>query len=397
MVMDLKSLQVEGGDTVSRQTVPSKIASTSPYHEPWELTEEERQAYRHMATLSRAAKAAAIRGDGPPPLHPINEPKLDVADLMPMRPPSALRALSLFSGGGGLDLGFWRAGFEHVASYEIMEAAGSTLEKAHPEWTVYGGKSGDVRHVKWSSLRGQVDVIHGGPPCQPFSSAGRQRGEDDDRNMWPEFVRAVKAIRPRAFVGENVPALATAKFDSYVKESIIRPLEASYRITPIVLYAPDFGVPQIRRRVFFVGFRSGRDESRWEPPKARKTPTMGMREALGLPDIGVDDLSPTIRSSLTGPRHTTSILSSVSARNKFERLQVWPNGVALTREAAHKFVAPNGHFRLAVQDVALLQGFPDDWPWVGAAYMALGQIGNAVPPPLAYAVAVSVAQSLGAS
>lgn len=121
---------------------------------------------------------------------------------------------------------------------------------------------------------------------------------------------------------------------------------------------------------------------------------MGMREALGLPDIGVDDLSPTIRSSLTGPRHTTSILSSVSARRKFEQLQIWPNGVALTREAAHKFVAPNGHFRLAVQDVALLQGFPDDWPWVGAAYMALGQIGNAVPPPLAYAVAESVSAAL---
>jgi DNA (cytosine-5)-methyltransferase 1 len=387
---------VEGGVMVSRQTVPSRIPSTSPYHEPWNLTEEERQAFREMAQRSRAAKAAAARGEGPEPLHPVNEPKLDVADLMPMRDPNTLRALSLFSGGGGLDLGFWRAGFEHVASYEIMESAAATLVKAHPEWTVHGGSGGDVRHVSWSSFRSQIDVVHGGPPCQPFSSAGRQRGEDDDRDMWPEFVRAVKAIRPRAFVGENVPALASGKFASYVRDSIISPLEKSYTITPVVLRAPDFGVPQVRRRIFFVGFRAGTAASRWQPPVPRSNPAMGMREALGLSDIGVDDLSPTIRSSLTGPRHTTSILSSMSARRKFEQLQVWPNGVALTREAARRFVAPNGHFRLAVQDVALLQGFPDDWPWVGAAYMALGQIGNAVPPPLAYAVAVSVAQALGA-
>ena len=388
---------VADGDGTGRRTVPSRIPSTSPYHEPWELTAEERQAFREMAQRSRAAKIAAARGDGPPPIHPINTPNLDVATLMPMREPTFIRALSLFSGGGGLDLGFWRAGFEHVASYEIMEAAAATLTKAHPEWNVCGGAEGDVREVDWRQFRGQVDLVHGGPPCQPFSSAGRQRGELDDRDMWPEFVRAVTEIRPRAFVGENVPALASSKFSEYVNDAIITPLELGrfgYTVTPIVLHAIDFGVPQIRKRIFFVGFRSRRAATRWKPPQPRDAPTMGMREALGLPNIGYDDLSPTIRSSLTGPRHTTSILSSVSARRKFERLEVWPNGVASTREAAHRFVAPNGHFRLSVPDVALLQGFPDDWPWVGAAYMALGQIGNAVPPPMAYAVAVSVAEAL---
>ncbi len=380
---------------MGRQVVPSRIPSTSPYHQPWELTEEERQVFREMAQRSRAAKLAAARGDGPPPIHSINVPSLDVADLMPMRDRNSLRALSLFSGGGGLDLGFCRAGYEHVASYELMDAAAATLVKAHPEWIVHGGQAGDVRGVDWRPLRGQVDVVHGGPPCQPFSSAGRQRGALDDRDMWPEFVRAIKAIKPSAFVGENVPALASSKFNQYVNDSIIAPLAKDYTVTPVVLYAPDFGVPQIRRRVFFVGFRSRRAAARWQRPEPRSTAAMGMREALGLPDIGVDDLSPTIRSSLTGPRHTTSILSSVSARRKFERLQVWPNGVAPTRQAARKFIAPNEHFRLSVPDVALLQGFPDDWPWVGATYMALGQIGNAVPPPLAYAVAASVAQALG--
>jgi DNA (cytosine-5)-methyltransferase 1 len=396
MVIGVKNAADEGGS--SQPTVPSRIPSTSPYHEPWELTAEERQAFREMAQRSRAAKLAAVRGDGPPPIHPINAPSLDVTTLMPMQDPNSFRALSLFSGGGGLDLGFHRAGFEHVASYEIMEAAAATLVKAHPEWSIFGGAEGDAREVDWRSFRGQVDLVHGGPPCQPFSSAGRQRGELDDRDMWPEFVRAVTEIRPRAFVGENVPALASSKFATYVNDAITAPLELGrfgYTVRPIVLHAAGFGVPQIRRRIFFVGFRSRRTAARWKPPQPRDVPAMGMREALGLPDIGYDDLSPTIRSSLTGPRHTTSILSSVSARRKFERLEVWPNGVASTREAAHRFVAPNGHFRLSVPDVALLQGFPDDWPWVGAAYMALGQIGNAVPPPMAYAVAVSVAQALG--
>ena len=120
----------------------------------------------------------------------------------------------------------------------------------------------------------------------------------------------------------------------------------------------------------------------------------GARWALGLPEIGYDALASTIRSSLTGPRHTTSILSSVSSRSAWERLEIWPNGVAPTREQARIFVAKNGHFRLAVPDVALMQGFPEDWPFAGAVYMALGQIGNAVPPPIAYSVAASVADAI---
>lgn len=154
-----------------------------------------------------------------------------------------LRALSLFSGGGGLDLGFDRAGYEHVASYEILEPAAATLVKAKLEWTVLGGADGDVRQVDWSTYRGEVDVVHGGPPGQPFSMAGRQRGALDDRNMWPEFVKAVAQIKPAAFVAENVPALATAKFAKYVRESIVAPMQRDYHLQQIVLRAQDFGVP----------------------------------------------------------------------------------------------------------------------------------------------------------
>ena len=360
-----------------------------------------------MSVESRLAKLASLSGEIAP-IHAINVPKLDPYALMPQQPANGLRGLSLFSGGGGLDLGFDRAGFDHTASYEILEPAAQTLRAARPSWTIHGGDQGDVRGVKWGALRGEVDVIHGGPPCQPFSIAGRQLGSNDIRDMWPEFVRCVRSIRPVAFIAENVPALASAKFSSYVDTNILGALSDRYHIRMLKLRAEDYGVPQTRRRVVFVGFSRKRDFDRYQPPAPTHywgaqasideelSPTLGLREALGLPDIGVDALSPTIRSTLSGPRHTTSILNSVAAQRVFEQLQIWPNGVAADREAAHRFVAKNGHFRLSVPDVAIMQGFPEDWPLAGATYMRLGQIGNAVPPPVAYAVALSVSRALAA-
>jgi DNA (cytosine-5)-methyltransferase 1 len=393
----------------SRAVVPSRIPSTSEHHEPWQLTAEERAVYRERSKRSRAAKRAALNGDGPKPIHPINVPRLDPTELMPQGANTGIRALSLFSGGGGLDLGFARAGFEHVASYELLVDAAATLKKAHPEWEVFGGEDGDVTQVQWrKQWRGAVDVVHGGPPCQPFSTAGRQRGELDPRDMFPEFVRAVLELSPQAFVAENVPALASAKFAAYLDEVVLTPLKSRYRICRLELRAEHFGVPQVRRRVVFVGFRSAKTAKVFSPPAPTHTWSgiddqlaverplrcMGVREALGLPDIGFDALSPTIRSALTGPRHTTSVLNSTAARRVFEQLEIWPNGVATTREQARAFVADNGHFRLSLPDVALIQGFPEWWPFVGANYMVLGQIGNAVPPPLAFAVALRVAAAL---
>lgn len=393
-----------------KDVVPSAIPSTNPHHEPWELTARERAIYRERSRRSRERRKAALAGEGPAPIHDINVPVFQPIQLMPLVERDGIRALSLFSGGGGLDLGFALAGFDHVASYEILEDAAATLKKAQPDWDVRGGEDGDVRSVAWrKEWRGKVDVLHGGPPCQPFSAAGRQRGPNDTRDMFPIFVDAVLETNPAAFVAENVPALATPKFARYVDDTLLRPLGDRYAVEQFVLRAEHFGVPQVRRRVIFVGFRSKIAAERFKIPAPRfafgrqqelvlggggPQPGLGARNALGLPDIGVDALAPTIRSSLTGPRHTTSILSSTAARRVWERLQIWPNGVAGTRELARGFVAENGHFRLSVPDVALLQGFPEDWPFVGAVYMMLGQIGNAVPPPLGYAVACAVADAL---
>ncbi|WIB00353.1 DNA cytosine methyltransferase [Curtobacterium sp. MCBA15_012] len=390
--------------TLSNEFVPSRIKSTDPLHEQWNLTLAEREVFRRRAREARLAKDAAAAGLGGTPLHPVNVPMFNPDDLMPQLTRNGLSTLSLFSGGGGLDLGFDRAGFDHQGSWEILPAAAETLRRANPSWSVYGGDDGDVREVDWKPWRGNVAVLHGGPPCQPFSNAGKQRGASDPRDMWPEFVRAVLQTRPEVFVAENVAALASATFSDYVEDNIIRPLERHYQIRKVLLQAYEYGVPQVRKRVVFFGFRTKTLAKRWAAPSPQyrrvgdersDLPTVvGAREALGLPDIGFDDVSPTIRSGLSGPRHTTSILSSVSAQRRFEALQIWPNGVAATRDAASAYVTKNGHFRLSVADVALLQGFPESWRFAGATYMQLGQIGNSVVPPVAYSVASSVAAAL---
>lgn len=386
--------------------------TAAPWYQPRELTDAERARFRETALRSRQAKLDALQSTAEPQdCRP--RALLRPETLMAPVPAHLLPALSLFSGGGGLDLGFERAGYAHAASYDTLQAAGETLRCNRPAWQVHSGADGDVRGADWRSLRGELAVVHGGPPCQPFSVAGRQRGQDDERNMLPEFVRAVRQTRPLAFVCENVPALAGPKFAPYLKAEFLDPLSRDYHVVQFKVSAHDFGVPQLRHRVFFAGFRRAEHARRFAPPTPThradhlaKGPapavtdrplqlTMGVREALGLADVGFDALAPTLRSTLTGPRHTTSILSSVSAQRAWAALGIWPNGVARSRLSASRFATANGHLRLSVADVALLQGFPSWWAFPGAVYLALGQIGNSVAPPVGYAVALAVARALG--
>ncbi|MXW79373.1 MAG: DNA (cytosine-5-)-methyltransferase, partial [Gemmatimonadetes bacterium] len=160
---------------------------------------------------------------------------------MPQQRQQDLRAMSLFSGGGGLDLGFERAGFEHIASFDALEICGDTLRRNRPQWKVFSGQYGDVTRVNWTAYKGTVDLIHGGPPCQPFSVAGRQSGSKDTRDMWPAFIDAVMSVKPDAFVAENVPGLLDPKFNKYVHTAILEPLEPSYHIAKFKAVASDFG------------------------------------------------------------------------------------------------------------------------------------------------------------
>jgi DNA (cytosine-5)-methyltransferase 1 len=368
----------------------------------YDISAERRQQYREMSIRSQQRKRTLLeRRHGDRPLS-IHIPRLDPAGLMPSVDSHGLSALSLFSGGGGLDLGFERAGYEHVAAYDVLDVCGETLRANRPHWKVFSGEAdGDATTVDWKAYRG-VDLVHGGPPCQPFSIAGKQEGANDARNMWPAFVAAVLGAKPVAFVAENVPGLLDPKFKTFVEEHIIRPLDRSYHIATFRLSADEFGVPQSRKRVFIVGFRQSARAKRFEIPRPTHSSSGGplapqntARHSLGLSDIGFDVVAPTLRSGFTGPRNTTGVVNSKASLQVWNRLQIWPNGVQRSRELAAAYPPENGHLRLSVQDCALLQGFPESWIFSGAVYQALGQIGNSVCPPVSYRVALSVARAIG--
>ena len=381
----------------------------------YDISDEKREEYRKIAQESRIAKLGAQNGEHKR-IHEINTPVLDPGKLMPQLEDNGLTALSLFSGGGGLDLGFDRAGYRHISSYELIPICKKTLTLNRPEWVIKGGPDeGDVTKVDWKHLRDKIDVIHGGPPCQPFSIAGEQKGIEDERNMWGEFNRAVNTIKPKAFIAENVPGILNPKFEGFVKKYITNQL-SEYSIIKFEMHAADFGIPQIRRRIFFIGFRNKNKFKKFSVPQPTNTRhhfsngntpqtyysmfeeklprVLGVRASLGLPDIGYDNLAPTIRSAFTGKRNTTSILNSTAGQKAWGDMGIWPNGVQADRLKASSFPAKNRNFRLSVQDVGLIQGFPESWKFAGAVYQTLGQIGNSVSPPVAYNVAVSVLTAL---
>jgi DNA (cytosine-5)-methyltransferase 1 len=121
---------------------------------------------------------------------------------------------------------------------------------------------------------------------------------------------------------------------------------------------------------------------------------MGVREALGFDDSLPDGLAPTFRSGFTGPRNSTSILNGASSQKVLHQMGLWGNGIAPTRQAAASFPPENGTARLSVEDISLIQGFPNEWQIEGPVYKAIGQIGNSVAPPVAYNLALQIRRAL---
>ncbi len=118
---------------------------------------------------------------------------------MPRLKSNGIRTLSLFSGGGGLDLGFDLAGFSHLSSYDVLDFAGDTLRANRPGWDIQSGKAGNVLEVDWAPYRGRVDLIHGGPPCQPFSIAGRRKARVISETCFPNSCGPLKLSALRSF------------------------------------------------------------------------------------------------------------------------------------------------------------------------------------------------------
>lgn len=212
-----------------------------------------------------------------------------------------MRSVELFGGAGGLAMGMASAGFKHDAVVEWDKEACFTIrenQKLHVkpmvDWPLF---ETDVRKFDYSKIPSGLDVLAGGPPCQPFSIGGKHRGSQDDRNMFPEAVRGVRELRPRAFIFENVRGLTRQSFATYfeyIKLQLSYPTIARktdeiwedhlarlqqvhtssphrglrYNVVAGILNAVNFGIPQKRDRVFIVGFRSDLDV-KWSFP----TPT----------------------------------------------------------------------------------------------------------------------------
>jgi DNA (cytosine-5)-methyltransferase 1 len=303
--------------------------------------------------------------------------------------------VEICAGAGGQALGLERAGFSHAALVEIDDKACATLRRNRPAWRVV---EGDVREFDGAQYRG-ADLLAGGVPCPPFSKAGMQLGEDDERDLFPQALRLAEEIEPRAVMLENVRGLLDAAFAGYRAQIVERLRSLGYVAGWKLLRAADYGVPQLRPRVVLVAIRAPWASAfRWPEPSPHPPPTVGdtlrdLMAAEGWPGAdawaeGAQAVAPTIVGG--SKKHGGPDLGPTRAKRAWAALGV--DGKLIAYEPP----PPDweGMPRLTVRMVARLQGFPDDWAFVGAKTRAYRQVGNAFPPPVAEAVAGSIAAAL---
>jgi DNA (cytosine-5)-methyltransferase 1 len=377
-----------------------------------------------------------------------------------------LTSVELFSGAGGLALGVGAAGFRHRLLVEYNKDAVKTLEANR---AAFGSSAnihaGDVREVDFSAFRG-TDLLAAGAPCQPFSIGGKHRADRDDRNLFPEVFRAVREMRPKAVIVENVKGLlrpALSDFVDYIERQLSNPdvldvsadpsawpkqlqkLRASagewtadsehYVVRKVLLNAADFGIPQLRHRVFFVAIRGDVTGAFHKPKPGFSLPALrfakevsaeywrnhaiSRRARPGHPFAGKWEREAghtlpwrTVRDALSGlpepiageqtegwfnhagqpgaksyPGHTGSPLD-LPAKTLKAGVHGVPGGENMLRR-------PNGTVRyFTVREAARLQTFPDSYLFTGAWGETMRQIGNAVPVQLAQVVAEAVVAAL---
>ena len=330
--------------------------------------------------------------------------------------------IDLFSGCGGLSLGFEMAGFEVNIAIDNWEDALVTYRHNH-----YGCNTlnADLLHLDPKEVENKYDihevsVIIGGPPCQGFSVAGKRIIDDDRNKLYKSFVKFVAHFRPKAFVMENVPNILSIGKGA-VKDAVIKDFsELGYTISYKVLTASDYGVPQNRRRAIFVGLHN--EEFPFPSPNVDKRVTTW--EALSdLPEDSVDDgsaypIAPLsdyqklMRKGVGGlynhqitvhTPETQRIIAMVPDGGNYKCLpeEMWSLRkvhIAWTRMNSKKpcFTIDTGHFHHfhykfnrvpTVRESARIQSFPDNYVFIGGKGSQLRQVGNAVPPLMAKAIA----------
>lgn len=327
-----------------------------------------------------------------------------------------MRLISLFTGAGGLDLGFHKAGFETVMANEFDKKICPTFRHNFPNVPLI---EGDIRKVWSFEFPDDIDGIIGGPPCQSWSEAGSLRGIEDLRGqLFFEYIRVMKDKRPKFFVAENVSGMLAKRHSTAVEGIVAQLEEAGYNVFIKMLNAKDFGVPQDRDRVFYVGFRKDLSIDKFEFPKPyeyKKT----LRETIwDIKDsvIPALDKNRTNGASCNVPNHeyyvggfSTIFMSRNRVREWDEQgftvqasgrqCQLHPQAPKMEKigKDIQRFIVGKEDLyrRMSVREVARIQGFPDDYLFLyDKVDYGYKMIGNAVPVELAYAVAMQIKRHL---
>ena len=326
-------------------------------------------------------------------------------------------SVELFAGAGGLALGMHLAGFRHVLLNEIDPMACQTLRRNHPEWNVL---EGDIHQVDFTPLRGKVDFLSGGFPCQAFSYAGKKGGLSDTRGtLFFELARAVREIQPKVFMGENVKGLLSheeGRTLDVIRNAIA---ELGYTLVePRVLKAIMYQVPQKRERLILVAIRNDIYERgfrfKWPDPYRR---VMTLRDAFYQGELFENDVP--VSEGQTYPEKKARIMAMVPEGGDWRdlpeeiqkeymggsfylgggktgmarRLSLDEPSLTLTCAPAQKQTErchPIETRPLTVREYARIQTFPDDWVFEGTVADQYKQIGNAVPVNLAFAIGRSL-------
>jgi len=332
-----------------------------------------------------------------------------------------MNIISLFSGCGGLDLGFERAGFNIPVANEFDKTIWATFKANHPQTHLI---EGDVRQVTRKDiepfLSGEVDGIIGGPPCQSWSEAGALRGIEDARGqLFYDYIRILTEFRPKFFLAENVSGMLANRHSEAVQNILKLFREAGYNVSLTLVNAKDYGVAEERKRVFYIGFRDDLDVQFQFPQGS----TAEDDKKLTLRDI-IWDLQDTAvpagpknhhnPAAVNNNEYYTGDFSSIfMSRNRVKswdeqaftvqasgrQCQLHPQAPKMVKmdKDVCRFVKGQEHLyrRMTIREVARVQGFPDDFRFVyEETNNAYKMIGNAVPVNLAYEIACGIRSAL---
>ena len=326
--------------------------------------------------------------------------------------------ISLFSGCGGLDLGFEKAGFTVPIANEFDKTIWETFEVNHPYTKLI---KGDIRNIKEEDFPDNIDGIIGGPPCQSWSEAGALRGIDDARGqLFFEYIRILKDKQPKFFLAENVSGMLANRHSEAVKNIVSMFEECGYDVSITLVNAKDYGVAQERKRVFYIGFRKDLGVN-FEFPIGS---TQEDDQKITLRDI-IWDLQDTAVPTLARNKHNPESINNneyftgsyspiYMSRNRVKawdeqaftvqasgrQCQLHPQAPKMVKVGHNdcRFVEGQEHLyrRMTVREVARVQGFPDDFKFIYTNVDdAYKMIGNAVPVNLAYEIALAIKAALG--